>query len=82
MNKSIKIAAVIASLGLAACDVDQTREAEAPEVDIDANAGQLPTYDVDAPEVDVDTENVVVQVPDVDVSVPDADDDAAAANRQ
>ncbi len=81
MNKSIKIAAVIASLGLAACDVDQTREADAPEVDVDASSGQLPRYDVDAPEVNVDTENVVVQVPDVDVSLPD-DDDAAAANRQ
>jgi hypothetical protein len=81
MNKSIKIAAVIASLGLAACDVDQTREAEAPEVDVDASSGQLPRYDVDAPELNVDTENVVVQVPDVDVSLTE-DDDAAAANRQ
>ncbi len=81
MNKSIKFAAVIASLGLAACDVDQTREAEAPEVDVDASAGQLPRYDVDAPEVNVGTENVVVQVPTVDID-PAADDEAAADNQQ
>ncbi len=81
MNWNIKFAAVIAVLGLAACDVDQTREAEAPEVEVDATAGQLPRYDVDAPEVDVGTKNVVVQVPDVDVSLP-AEDDAAAVNRQ
>lgn len=65
----------------ATCDVDQTREAEAPEVDVDATAGQLPRYDVDGPEVDVSTENIVVQVTDVDVSLPD-DDDAGPANRQ
>ncbi len=79
MNTSIKIAAVIASLGLAACDVDQTREAEAPSIDVDADSGQLPRYDVDGPEINVGTENVIVEVPDVDVSVPQ--DDAASANR-
>ncbi|MDQ3074219.1 MAG: hypothetical protein M3Q88_01210 [Pseudomonadota bacterium] len=81
MNKSIKFAALIVSLGLAACDVDQTREAEVPDVDVNASGGQLPTYDVDGPEVNVGTENVVVQVPEVDVSLPN-DDEAAAANRQ
>lgn len=79
MNKSIKVAAVIASLGLAACDVDQTREAEAPAVDVEA--GQLPRYDVEGPEVDVTTENVVVQVPEVDVSLPN-DREAETTNRQ
>ncbi len=39
---------MIASLGLAACDVDQTREAKAPAVDVEA--GQLPRYDVEGPE--------------------------------
>ncbi len=81
MNKSIKVAAVIASLGLAACDVDQTREGEAPAIDVDADAGQLPRYDVEGPEVDVTTENVVVQVPEVDVSLPN-DREAETANRQ
>ncbi len=81
MKKSIGIIAALASLGIAACDVDQTREAEAPEVDVDATAGQLPSYDVEGPEVNVGTENVVVQVPDVDVSLPD-DDETVPANRQ
>ena len=81
MNKSTGILALIGSLGLAACDVDQTREAEAPAVDVDATAGQLPRYDVDAPEVNVGTENVVVQVPTVDVD-PATDDDTAPATPQ
>ncbi len=81
MNKNIGFLVLIGSLGVAACDVDQTREAEAPTVDVDADAGQLPSYDVDAPEVNVGTKNVVVEVPTVDVD-PATDDDAAATNRQ
>ncbi len=79
MNKSIGILVLVGSLGLAACDVEQTREAEAPAVDVDATAGQLPRYDVDAPDVDVGTENVVVQVPTVDVDSAAEDDTAPAA---
>ena len=56
-----------ASLGLAACDVDQTKEGELPDVDVNATGGQLPEYNVDAPEVTVGTENKVVEVPTVDV---------------
>lgn len=52
---------------LAACDVDQTREAEAPDVDVNASGGQMPAYDVDTPEVNVGTTERQVDVPDVDV---------------
>jgi len=55
------------SLALAACDVDQTKEGEVPDVDVNVSGGQLPEYNVDAPEVTVGTENKVVQVPTVDV---------------
>lgn len=82
MNISIKVAAVLACIGLSACDVDRTQEAEAPDIDVDANAGQLPRYDVDTPDVNVGTENVVVQVPDVDVNAPNDDEAVAPANRQ
>lgn len=81
MNTIVRTTMVLTFLGLAACDVDQTQEGEAPEVEINADAGQLPRYDVDGPQVNVGTENVVVQVPDVDVSAPD-DDRATPTNSQ
>ena len=52
------------AVGMAACDVDQTEEGEAPEVEVEE--GQLPSYDVDAPDVDV-TEDTVT-VPDIDIN--------------
>ncbi|MDT9598378.1 hypothetical protein [Sphingosinicella rhizophila] len=58
------------SLVISACDVDQTKEGELPEVDVNATGGQLPEFDVEGPDVDVSMENKTIQVPDVDVSVP------------
>lgn len=62
---------VAAAWALAGCDVDQTREGELPQVDVDVDAeeGQLPRYDVDAPDVDVAVRDREVTVPDVDVDV-------------
>ena len=51
----------------AACEVDQTKEAKAPDVDVNASGGQLPEFDVDAKEVVVGTTESKVTVPDVDV---------------
>jgi len=59
------LAAGALTLGLSACDVEQTKEGEAPEVDVDA--GELPEYDVDAPDVKVGTTEETVEVPDIDV---------------
>jgi hypothetical protein len=78
MLKVTALAVAASALALSACDVEQTREAKAPDVDVEG--GHLPRYDVDAPEVDVRTEEKVVTVPDVDVdaekktvTVPDVD---------
>ena len=60
----------VSGLGLAACDVDQTKNGALPDVDVNATGGQLPEFNVTAPEVSVGTENKTVQVPDVDVKVP------------
>lgn len=60
-------------LGIAACDVDQTKEAEAPDIDVNASGGQLPEFDVDTADVNIGTENRVVQVPTVDVDAPKDD---------
>ena len=59
-------------LSLAACDVDQTKEGEMPDVDVNVSGGEMPEYNVDAPDVSVGTENKVVQVPDVDVEPANA----------
>lgn len=57
-----------------ACEVDQTREGEMPDVEVEE--GQMPEYDVEGPEVDVrsDTDTVVVETPEVDVDLPEDQD--------
>lgn len=68
---------IIAMLPLAACRVEQEREGELPDVDVEG--GQLPRYDVDPVDVDVETERRRVEVPtgieteERDVTVPDVD---------
>ncbi|WP_246067813.1 hypothetical protein [Changchengzhania lutea] len=77
----------VALLFATSCKIDQTKEAELPEVDldIDAESGQLPSFDVDWADVNVGTrtkmvkvpkvvvvmEEVEVEVPYVDVDMPD-----------
>ena len=81
MTKSLPlISAALLGLSLTACSVDKTEEGEAPELDVDADAGQLPEYDVDTADVNVGTETTEVTVPEVDVTtdkekvtVPDID---------
>ena len=73
MNVVIKGLALASCIALAACDVDQTKEGELPDVDVNASGGQLPEFDVDAPEVNVGTENKTIQVPTVDVDAPKDD---------
>lgn len=70
MKKILIVLAGASGLGLAACDVDQTKEAKAPDVDVNVSGGQAPEFNVTPPEVSVGTENRTVQVPDVDVKVP------------
>lgn len=72
--------ALTATLGLSACDVEQTEEGSLPDVDVSAEGGNMPEYDVDTADVDVGTQEETVTVPDVDVStqeeqvtVPDVD---------
>jgi uncharacterized lipoprotein len=57
-------------LGLAACDVDQTKNAQLPDVDVNVTGGQAPEFNVTGPEVNVGMENKTIQVPNVDVKVP------------
>ncbi len=70
MKKIALMLAAASGLGLAACDVDQTKNAQLPDVDVNVTGGQAPEFNVTGPEVSVGTENKVIQVPDVDVKVP------------
>lgn len=70
MKKLVILLVAASGLGLAACDVDQTKNTQLPDVDVNVNGGQLPEFNVTTPEVTVGTENKTIQVPDVDVKVP------------
>ncbi|HEX8062889.1 MAG TPA: hypothetical protein VF535_06705 [Allosphingosinicella sp.] len=70
MKKILILLAAAGGLGLAACDVDQTKNAQLPDVDVNVSGGQAPEFNVTTPEVNVGMENKTVQVPDVDVKVP------------
>ena len=65
--KKIFLSAFALSLLFASCDVKKTESGELPEVDIDvdAEAGNLPEYDVNWAEVDLKTETRMVEVPKV-----------------
>jgi len=67
MRRLIILMAAAGATLTAACEVNQTKEAEAPDVDVNASGGQLPEYDVDAKEVEVGTTEKQVDVPEVDV---------------
>lgn len=70
MKKITFLLAAVSGLGLSACDVDQTKNAQLPDVDLNVTGGQAPEFNVTGPEVSVGMENKTVQVPDVDVKVP------------
>lgn len=72
------IAAAGLALALSGCDVEQTEQAEAPEIDV--QGGELPSYDVETGDVDVGTEERTVQVPTVDVETPE--EEQASENGQ
>lgn len=54
---------------LSGCDVEQTQDGELPTVDVDAEPGTMPEYDVDGPDVDVSTQEQDISVPDIDVGM-------------
>ena len=64
-------------LGAAGCDIDKVEEGEMPDIDVSADAGEMPEYEVRkveegrAPDVDVDVEGG--QMPEYDVEGPDVD---------
>ena len=78
---------VIALLVTTSCNVDKKGSVELPEVEVDVEEGNLPSFDVDWADIDVGTrteivtvpkvkvvmEEVEVEVPVIDVDMPDED---------
>lgn len=65
-----KIGIIVLALSLifaTSCKMNQTKEAELPEVDVDVETeeGQLPAYDLDWAEVNVGTRTEMVEIPNV-----------------
>ena len=64
-------------LTAAGCDIEKTADGEMPDVDVSADAGQLPEYEVTKtqegrmPDVDVDVKGG--KLPEYDVDGPDID---------
>lgn len=88
-RNAARIALIPALVLTFACSVDQTREAKAPDVDVDVDPGQLPAYDVDWADVDVGTTERTVMVPEIEfkrekatVNVPYIDINAPGKNRE
>ncbi len=73
MKAIIRVLGIAAILSTSACDVDQTKEGELPEVEVNASGGQMPEFDVDTPTVNVGTEKKTIEVPTVEIDGPKDD---------
>lgn len=74
MNTSTAIiggvaAAVVIAAGIYMIDIDQTQEAQLPDVNVTVEDGQLPAFDAEVGSVSVQQEEMSVEVPDVDVTM-------------
>ncbi len=73
MSRTILVVLAIAALALIVLlatgilDINQTKEARLPDVNVSAEGGQTPAFDVDAKEVVVGTKETNVTVPDIDI---------------
>jgi hypothetical protein len=73
MSRTVLVLLAIAALVLLVLfatgilDVNQTKDAKLPDVNVSASGGQAPAFDVDAKEVVVGTTETNVSVPEVDV---------------
>ena len=68
------VCSVSVLFALSGCKVEQTEEGKLPDVEVKAEGGELPKYEVETPEVDVGTKTVEVQVPTATVEMPDDPD--------
>ncbi|WP_121630794.1 hypothetical protein [Tropicibacter alexandrii] len=65
------VAVLVIGFAFYMIDIDQTQEAQLPEVTVEG--GQAPEFDAEVGDVDVDSETVEVEVPTLDVEPPKDD---------
>lgn len=74
MSRTVLVILAVAALVLIVLlatgilDINQTRETRLPDVNVSAEGGQTPEFDVDAKEVVVGTTETNVSVPNVDIN--------------
>jgi uncharacterized membrane protein (Fun14 family) len=67
----IVVVVVVVLMAFGFINIDQTRQAQLPQVSV--QGGQAPKFQADVGSVDVGTENKTVQVPHLDVTKPAPD---------
>jgi len=65
MKKIVVSVLALSLLFATGCKMDQTKEAELPDVDVDVEEGQMPAFDIDWADVDVGTRTETLEVPKV-----------------
>jgi len=65
LRRTIFISSILSAFMFSACTVDKEENTELPEVDVEVEDGNLPTYDVNWADVDVSTRKKMVEVPKV-----------------
>lgn len=67
----IVVALVVAAFAFGLIDIDQTRSAKLPDVEVETKGGQAPKFDVDTADVDVGSKKETIEVPTIDVDRAD-----------
>jgi len=88
LKRAIYITAISSAVIFTSCQVENTKKAEVPEVEVDVEDGEMPKYNVEWADVDVSTrtktievpkvvvvmEEKEVEIPYVDINMPDSKD--------
>lgn len=67
------VALVVAAFAFGLINIDQVREAKAPDIKVETSGGQAPAFDVNTATIDIGEKKSTVKVPTVDVGSKDAD---------
>ena len=72
---AVVVVAIALYLGFVLIDVDQTQEAELPDVDVTVEGGQSPEFDVDTGSIETGETTVTVPTLEVEPPAEDSPDD-------
>lgn len=74
----VLVAAAALAFGIYMIDIDQTQEAQLPDITIES--GQAPEFEANVGDIDVGEEKVTVTVPTVDIDPPKDGETASSDN--